>query len=122
MLGGLRTLVYPVTDLDAAKAWYTQMLGFGPYFDQPFYVGFSVGGYELGLMPEEGKLAGPITYWGVPDADAAYATLLTLGATEGAAVEDVGGGIRLGAVRDPFGNILGVIYNPHFQVTDHAHA
>jgi len=116
MLGGLRTLVYHVADLNQARAWYTQVLGFPPYFDQPFYVGFNVGGYELGLLPKEADECGPITYWGVPNADAAYATLLELGATEAVAVQDVGGGIRLGAVRDPFGNVLGVIYNPHFQL------
>jgi catechol 2,3-dioxygenase-like lactoylglutathione lyase family enzyme len=115
MLEGLRTLVYHVADLDAAKAWYTQMLGFSPYFDQPFYVGFNVGGYELGLVPEEDGPQGPITYWGVPDADAAYVKLLLLGAVAEVPVEDVGGDIRLGAVCDPFGNILGVIYNPYFQ-------
>src|SRR5438552_6790905 len=49
---GLRTLIYPVTDLDAAKAWFTELVGFGPYFDEPFFVGFSVGGYELGLLPD----------------------------------------------------------------------
>ena len=113
MLEGLRTVVYPVADLDAAKAWYTALLGTPPYFDQPFYVGFDVGGYELGLLPVEG-LDSSTTYWGVPDADAAYAALLALGATARMPPEEVGEGIRLGSVTDPFGNVLGVIYNPHF--------
>ncbi len=52
MLLGLRTAIYPVTDLAAAKQWYGQVLGAQPYFDQPFYVGFSVGGFELGLLPQ----------------------------------------------------------------------
>ena len=116
MLGGLRTLVYHVADLNQARAWYTQVLGFPPYFDQPFYVGFNVGGYELGLLPKEAEEREPITYWGVPNADAALAKLLELGATEAVSVQDVGGGIRLGAVRDPFGNVLGIIENPHFQL------
>ena len=55
MLQGLRTVVHTVAALDRAKAWYTDMLGQGPYFDQPFYVGFNVGGYELGLMPAEAE-------------------------------------------------------------------
>ncbi len=117
MLEGLRTVVYAVADLDAAKAWYTGLLGQEPYFDEPFYVGFNVGGYELGLMPAEGGTdTSSITYWGVPDADAAYASLLARGASPKVPVEDVGGGIRLGAVTDPFGTVLGVIYNPHFTL------
>lgn len=117
MLEGLRTVVYAVTDLGAAKAWYTDLLGAGPYFDKPFYVGFSVGGYELGLISiEDSAGESSTTYWGVPDADAAYASLLARGASPQTPVADVGGGIRLGAVTDPFGNVLGVIYNPHFAL------
>ena len=118
MLEGLRTQVFTVADLDGAKSWYTNMLGKPPYFDQPFYVGFNVGGYELGLLPAETNGGiGSVTYWGVPNADAAYAQLLELGATEGAPIHDVGDGIRLGVVTDPAGNALGVIYNPHFGGT-----
>ena len=49
---GLRTVIYPAPDLDAAKAWWTALLGQEPYFDQPFYVGYEVAGYELGLLPD----------------------------------------------------------------------
>ena len=52
MFLGLRTVVYKVSDLGRAKAWYTKVLGIEPYFDEPFYVGFNVGGYELGLDPD----------------------------------------------------------------------
>ena len=52
MLLGLRTAIYPVRDLDEAKAWYANVIGHAPYFDQPFYVGFNVGGFELGLVPD----------------------------------------------------------------------
>lgn len=118
MLEGLRSQIYQVADLAAAKAWYTKLLSTTPYFDEPFYVGFSVGGYELGLQPsgdpDSGQAREAVTYWGVPDADAAYARLLALEATEYQPVQDVGGGIKLGAVTDPQGNILGVIENPHF--------
>ena len=117
MLEGLRTVVYTVADLGKAKAWYTDLLGAGPYFDEPFYVGFNVGGYELGLIPtENGTGEGSTTYWGVADADAAYASLLAHGASTLSPVADVGGGIRLGAVTAPFGNVLGVICNPHFTL------
>jgi len=104
MLQGLRTHVYQVADLDAAKAWYAALLGTSPYFDEPFYVGFNVGGYELGLQPRDGADAeqakGAVTYWGVPDADAAYARLLSLGASEYQPVQDVGGGTWGGCIAD----------------------
>lgn len=117
---GLRTAKYSARDLAAAKAWYTTVLGCGPYFDEPFYVGFNVGGFELGITPDpEAPSERPesgIAYWGVADAAAAETRLLGLGATPFEPVSDVGGGIQIGAVRDPFGNILGVIQNPHFSI------
>ena len=114
---GLRTVIYHVADLDAAKKWYASVLGFLPYFDQPFYVGFSVGGFELGLNPDmKGVTFGTnvIAYWGVSDAKAAYKRLLELGAKKHQDVTDVGEGILVGTVLDPFGNVFGVIENPHF--------
>lgn len=114
MLEGLRSQIYEVADLAPAKAWYTELLGTPPYFDQPFYVGFNVGGYELGLLPSETGETGAVTYWGVPNADAAYGRLLELGAQSDQPIHDVGDGIRLGTVLDPQGNVLGVIENPHF--------
>jgi predicted enzyme related to lactoylglutathione lyase len=116
MILGLRTAIYPVTDLDAAKRWYGQMLGQAPYFDQPFYVGFAVGGFELGLLPEgQPGTAGPQALWGVADINAAFARLIALGATPIEPVTEVGEGIKVAAVRDPFGNRLGIIQNPHFD-------
>jgi predicted enzyme related to lactoylglutathione lyase len=120
MFHGLRTAIYHVHDLAAAKAWYSRVLGGQPYFDEPFYVGFTVGGYELGLLPTDAapaeKAAGVVAYWGVDNADAALARLLELGARPREAVQDVGGGIRVAAVADPFGNAFGIIDNPHFSV------
>jgi len=117
---GLRTAVYFVDDLEKAKAWYSDVLGFKPYFDSPFYVGFSVGGFELGLHPRDEKYPGLIgstaAYWGVTNAQEAHARLLELGATSYSHIEDVGGGIKIGAVKDPFGNLLGIIENPGFKV------
>lgn len=116
MFRGLRTVVYPVTDLGAAKAWYRRVLGFDPYFDQPFYVGFDVGGYELGLVPRQsGADGGPITYWGVPDAHEAVKALAGLGATLKDDPVDVGEGVIVASVRDPDGNVVGIIENPHFD-------
>ena len=115
---GLRTMIQVVPDLAEARAWYSQAIGIDPYFDEPFYVGFDVGGYELGLLPqEEGEptgAGGTRVYWGVQDIHREYARLLELGAREHAAPHDVGSDILVGTLYDPFGNLLGVIYNPHF--------
>ena len=116
MLSGLRTIVYPAPDLAASKAWFSEILGAAPYFDQPFYVGFEVGGYELGLDPDGSLDDGPVTYWAVDDADVALAELLSAGAPAHTAVRDVGEGIRLASVREPGGAILGIIENPHFKL------
>lgn len=119
MIHGLRTVVYPVTDLAVGKAWYNLVLGVEPYFDQPFYVGYSVGGFELGLIPDGVPSAdGAAAYWGVPDAAAELARLETLGAVVHHAVQDVGDGIKVASVRDPFGNVFGIIENPHFKLAD----
>jgi catechol 2,3-dioxygenase-like lactoylglutathione lyase family enzyme len=114
---GLRTVIYPVADLDAAKAWFTELVGFGPYFDEPFFVGFSVGGYELGLLPDGDPADGALTYWGVADVSVAMAAAIALGATEHTAATEVGEGIVTGTVRSPWGAIVGFIYNPHFAAT-----
>ena len=116
MILGLRTAIYPVADIGAAKRWYAEMLGQAPYFDQPFYVGFSVGGFELGLVPDgEAGTSGPRALWGVADIAAAVARLHALGASEIEPVTDVGEGIKVAAVRDPFGNRFGLIENPLFD-------
>ncbi len=118
MILGLRTVIYPVPDLAGARRWYAAVLEREPYFDQAFYVGFSVGGFELGPIPDgEPGSAGPQALWGVADAAAALARLLELGATPIDPVTDVGEGIRVAAVRDPFGNRLGIIENPNFDRT-----
>lgn len=111
---GLRTVVYPAPDLAAARAWFTEVLGAAPYFDEPFYVGYDVGGYELGLSPSMPAAEGPITYWGVADAETGLAHLLARGATAHEPVTDVGEGIRVAAAMSPTGSIIGVIENPHF--------
>jgi predicted enzyme related to lactoylglutathione lyase len=116
MILGLRTAIYPVTDLSAGKKFYSAVLGVEPYFDQPFYVGYSVGGFELGLIPDgQPGTSGSISYWGVADANAALKRLLELGAKPHEDVLDVGDGILVGKVLDPFGNIFAVIQNPHFD-------
>src|SRR5262245_38227464 len=113
------TAIYPATDLAKAKAWYAEAFGVKPYFDEPFYVGFGVAGYELGLLPAEGELHQPgnrgvVAYWGVENAEEAHARLLKLGAKPLSPVQDVGEGIKVAMVTDPDGNALGLIENPHF--------
>ena len=116
---GLRTAIYAVADLPRAKAWYADVLERAPYFDEEFYVGFNVGGFELGLVPEPDapadRDAAGVAFWGVADATAVYARLLALGGVDHEPVQDVGGGVKIGAVKDPFGNVLGVVENPHFR-------
>lgn len=116
MILGLRTAIYPAPDLVAAKRWYTEVLGQAPYFDEPFYVGFAVGGFELGLLPSaQPGTVGPQPLWGVVNIDTAYARLLALGALALEPVAEVGEGIKVAAVQDPFGNRFGLIENPHFD-------
>lgn len=116
MILGLRTAIYPVNDLAKAKDWYSQVLGIKPYFDEPFFVGFQVGGFELGLLPHgQSSTSGPQPLWGVADIEIAFQRLLDLGAESLEPVTDVGEGIKVAAVKDPFGNRLGIIQNPHFN-------
>ena len=116
MILGLRTVIYPAPDLARARDWYAQVLGQAPYFDEPYYVGFSVGGFELGLVPDgQPGIAGPQPLWGVADAGVALARLLALGAALLEPVTEVGDGIKVAAVTDPFGNRLGIIENPRFN-------
>ncbi len=120
---GLRTCIYRVTDLVTATEWYSKALGIQPYFNEPFYVGFNVGGYELGLHPESpasaeamaGKGESVETYWGVDDIQATFAHLLAAGATAHEQPTNVGGDIWVAMVKDPWGNIVGIIRNPEFQ-------
>ena len=111
---GLRSLIYPAPDLAASKAWWSKTLGKDPYFDDGGYVGFDLGGYELGLNSFSETLKGPITYIGVADVQAAIDTLSADGAKVLMGPMDVGGGIVLADIESPTGEVFGVIYNPHF--------
>ena len=113
---GLRTVIYPAPDLARAKQWWTDLLGVAPYFDQPFYVGFNIGGYELGLLPNADPADGGLVYWGVPDVAQAVATATAAGSIEHTPIADVGEGIITATVRTPDGSILGLIFNPNFTL------
>jgi predicted enzyme related to lactoylglutathione lyase len=113
MFLGLRSQILAAPDLAASKAFYTAMLGREPYFDEPFYAGYDVGGFELGLWPE-GAAGSAATYWGVDDLDAALAHVLALGAAQRGDISEVGGGIRMADVESPTGDLFGLIENPNF--------
>lgn len=116
-LHGLRTVIYPSPDLAAAKRWWTGLLGTEPYFDQPFYVGYEVAGYELGLLPDGDPADGALVYWGVDDVAAAVDAAVAEGATVHTPAAEVGDDIVTATVRTPTGAILGLIYNPHFRAS-----
>lgn len=113
---GLRTTIYPTDDLVASVAYFNQLLGIEPYFDEPFYVGYNVGGYELGVDPNSEVADGAQSYWGVPDAEAASRELVDSGATEISAVSEVGEGIKVAQFRLPDGSLFCIIENPHFEL------
>lgn len=113
MLLGLRTVAYHVDDLDKARTWFTELVGHAPYFDEPYYIGFNVGGYELGLLPDQDGVG---AYWGVDDIESEVARLVGLGATIKVPISDVGGDIKTATLIDPFGNEIGVIENPNFKI------
>jgi predicted enzyme related to lactoylglutathione lyase len=120
---GLRTCIYKVADLAKAKQWYTEAFETAPYFDEPFYAGFNIGGYELGLIPDEqpaeAKSENVMTYWGVEKIEEQYNRLMQLGATECETPNSVGGEIMVASVKDPWGNMVGLIYNPEFKLDQH---
>jgi len=120
MVQGLGTVIYHVTDLGRAKAWYSTAFQHQPYFDEPFYVGFNIAGYELGLNPDHSVTrpgpGGAVAYWRVADIDAVLQHFVAVGATLVGQIQDVGGGIKVAEVTDPFGNVIGLIENPHFKL------
>lgn len=119
---GLRTTIYRVNDLSTAKAWFTKAFQTPPYFDEPFYVGYNIEGYELELIPNEdpdGNNEDNVhTYWGVEDVEKEYTRLIELGAVEFEAPHNVGGELVVAAVKVPSGNVVGLIYNPSFKLPE----
>lgn len=116
---GLRTVVYKVDELKKATDWYSRVFDTSPYFEELFYVGFNIAGYELGLEPVEKNSidigTNEISYWGVTDVQKSYQRMLDLGATSHEEPQNVGGDIVTASVTDPWGNVIGIIYNPEFK-------
>ena len=117
---GLRTTAYKVSDLNKAKDWYSIAFKTKPYFDEAFYVGFNIGGYELGLLPDENsetkKIPTVLSYWGVEDIQDTFNELIKAGATVHEPPTNVGGDLMVASVYDPWDNIVGIIYNPYFKL------
>ncbi len=122
MILGLRTTIYKVSNLSKAKEWYSKAFEIEPYFDEPFYVGFNIKGYELGLLPEEKntnqKADSVLSYWGIEDIQKVYNHLIEIGATEHEKPTNVGGKIMVASVKDPWQNVIGIIYNPEFKLSE----
>jgi predicted enzyme related to lactoylglutathione lyase len=128
MLRGMATVSYWADDLKAARRWYAELLGVEPYFERPdaenpAYVEFRIGDAqdELGIIDRKyapsGGRAGPggaVLYWHVDDIEATLARLKTMGATEHEPLTPREAGFITASVVDPFGNILGVMVNPHY--------
>ncbi|PEM58226.1 VOC family protein [Bacillus wiedmannii] len=122
-LRGLTTVSFWTDDLAAAKKWYAELLGIEPYFERPGYTEFRLGDYqhELGLIDSryapDGLATGPagaVVYWHVDNVTATFKNLLSMGAKEYEAPTERGEGFITASVVDPFGNILGIMYNQHY--------
>ena len=115
MFTGLKSIIYPSTDLDADKKFWENITGIAPYLDQPYYVGFNVNGCELGLDPNAAKegLTYPVTYWHVDNTEEAAKKIVTDGATVFSEPKDVGEGMMMATFKDLGGNIFGIIDNPN---------
>jgi predicted enzyme related to lactoylglutathione lyase len=108
---GIRTVLFPVTDMERAKALYTALLGQPPQTDGPYYVGFDVAGDHIGLLPGGGPqgYTSPVGFWHVSDIEAKLAEMTAAGAKVKEPTNDVGGGRLVATVTDLDGNVLGLI-------------
>ena len=108
---GIKTVLHPVSDLTAAKAVYSALLGMPPQHDDTYYVGYEAEGQHIGLVPGGGPqgMSSPVAYWHVPDIEAKLAEVTAAGATVREPAHDVGGGRLVATVTDPDGNVLGLL-------------
>ncbi|MFE6175617.1 VOC family protein [Streptomyces sp. NPDC056464] len=114
MTAGVNTIIYPVKDLDRAKALFSALLATEPYADEPYYVGYKDAGQDVGLDPNGHAkgMTGPVPYWHVADIRATHAALLKAGAESLQDVDDVGGGRLIASVKDADGNLVGLLQDP----------
>ncbi|MGP7999383.1 MAG: VOC family protein [Streptosporangiaceae bacterium] len=108
---GIKTFLCPVSDLAAAKAVYTALLGVQPSADASYYVGYDTEGQHIGLVPGGGPqgMAAPVAYWHVPDIEGKLAEVTAAGGTLKEPVRDVGGGRLVATFTDADGNVLGLL-------------
>ena len=108
---GIQIVLHPVTDLDAAKAVYSALLGMAPTSDSAYYVGYEAEGQQIGLVPGGGPqgMTSPVAYWHVDDIEAKLAEVTAAGATVKEPAHDVGGGRLVATVTDLDGNVLGLL-------------
>jgi predicted enzyme related to lactoylglutathione lyase len=111
---GLKTILYPVKDIAQAKSLYTRLLGVQPDTDSPYYVGFTVGGQHVGLLPQGHSqgMTSPVGYWHVDDIRKCVEHLVDAGAKTQQEVKDVGKGRLVASVIDSDGNVIGLIEDP----------
>jgi len=111
---GVKTVIYPVSDVDRAKTLFSRLLGTDPVIDQPYYVGFSVAGQDIGLDPSgfDRNMSGAAPFWEVDDLRAVVADLTGAGATIAEDVRDVGGGKLIAILEDEDGNMIGLTQTP----------
>ena len=113
MFKKLRTVIYHVDDLQKAKEWYAELTGVTPYFDEVFYVGFDINGSELGLDPDFEDIvergSQTVAYWKVDDINETVKRSTNAGALLSSKIKEVGSGIKVATVVDPWGNAVGLI-------------
>ena len=120
MITGVQTIVYEVPDMALAKVFYSKAFQCEPYFEEVFYIGFNIKGYELGLHPDNPtshRVQNVVAHWGVEDIHETLEHFLVCGADLNSPVQNVGGDILVASVRDPFGNVIGFIFNPDFRIS-----
>ncbi len=108
---GIKTVLHPVSDLEKAKPVYTALLGVAPASDAPYYVGYEAEGQQIGLVPNS-DMTSPVAFWHVADIESKLADVTAAGATVREAAHDVGGGRLVATIKDPDGNVLGLIQDP----------
>lgn len=111
MTTGVRTILFPVSDLEQAKKLYSTLLGTDPAQDSPYYVGFEVADQQIGLVPG-GQGTGAAPYWHVDDIQTRFDALIAAGGEEVEGIHDVGGGRRVASVKDADGNTIGLLQDP----------
>jgi predicted enzyme related to lactoylglutathione lyase len=111
MTAGIKTIIYPVSDIAQAKALFTTLLGVEPEADAPYYVGFKVDDQDIGLDPNGHAkgLTGPVGYLHVDDIRQRLQRLLDAGAQPKQEITDVGGGRLIASVSDADGNVIGLL-------------